>query len=60
MSFYEQITPVKEAEIARIMTDAAKTFIHPNTAQAYIALYEQMLKRPLVPDVSVVDTDTQG
>lgn len=60
MSFYEQITPIKEAEIARIMTDAAKTFIHPNTAQAYIALYEQMLKRPLVPDVSVVDTDTQG
>ena len=32
------------------MKESAKTFTHAHTARQYIALYERMLKRPLIVD----------
>jgi starch synthase len=48
MHFYELPRKQREQQIRRIMAHAAKTFNHDVTARQYIALYEQMLKRPLI------------
>jgi len=38
----------KEGQIRRIMMQSASNFSYTVTAQRYIAIYEKMLKRPLV------------
>jgi len=48
MHFYELPRKQREQQIRRIMVHSAKTFNHDVTARQYIALYEQMLKRPLI------------
>ena len=48
MRFYALPAEVKNAQIQRIMRESKQTFSHVNTANAYIQIYEQMLKRPLV------------
>ena len=48
MEFYKRPLAEREANIRRIMTQAARTFNHHVTARQYIVLYEKMLDRPLV------------
>ena len=48
MNFYNLPKTTKNQQIRRIMKESAETFTHANTARQYIALYEQMLKRPLI------------
>jgi len=48
MAFYRSPAPVREREVARVMTESAQQFHHGVTARAYIDLYEKMLRRPLV------------
>jgi starch synthase len=48
MEFYNLPLATKARQIKRIMRASAATFNHANTARHYIALYEKMLKRPLI------------
>jgi starch synthase len=48
MDFYHLPEAAKAKQIKRIMQESADTFNHANTARQYIALYEKMLKRPLI------------
>ena len=48
MDFYNLPEVKKAQQIKRIMQESAATFNHANTARQYIALYEKMLKRPLI------------
>ncbi len=52
MAFHRLPAPVKAAQVARIMRESRLRFNHSVTAQAYIDLYERMLRRPLVPHFS--------
>ncbi len=48
MRFFSLPHDVREANIGRIMTQSAARFTHSVTASKYIALYEKMLRRPLI------------
>jgi glycogen synthase len=48
MEFYAKPPDVREAVVARVMTEAAERFTHQVTARNYIDIYESMLRRPLV------------
>ena len=48
MDFYNLPETTKTRQLKRIMRESAATFNHANTARQYIALYEKMLKRPLI------------
>lgn len=48
MLFYKRPAGEREAHIKRIMQKGKKRFTHDVCAQAYIDIYEKMLKRPLV------------
>jgi starch synthase/alpha-amylase len=48
MDFYNLPKTTKAKQIRRIMQESAAAFTHANTARQYIALYEKMLKRPLI------------
>ena len=48
MDFRALPAAVQEAQVARVMRDAAERFNHKVCAKAYIDMYERMLKRPLV------------
>jgi starch synthase len=48
MHFYNSTSQVKDGCIERIMRQSAEMFNHAVTARRYIALYEKMLRRPLV------------
>ena len=48
MDFRALPAAVREAQVARVMRDAADRFNHKVCAKAYISMYERMLKRPLV------------
>jgi starch synthase/alpha-amylase len=50
MAFYDSPRAVKATQIERIMTQSMDQFTHAETARQYIALYEQMLQRPLIVD----------
>jgi starch synthase len=50
MNFYNLPKNIKNKQIRRIMKESAATFTHAHTARQYIALYERMLKRPLIVD----------
>ena len=56
MNFYSLIPPVREAQITRIMKEGVATFNNDNTADEYVKIYEQMLKRPLISDISSMQT----
>jgi starch synthase len=49
MAFYRLPEADKRGQIRRIMTESIKTFNNDVTASRYIALYEKMLQRPLIP-----------
>ena len=57
MLFNSLILTERNKQIVRIMNDAVSTFNNDNTADQYMKLYEQMLKRPLVDnsDTSAMD-----
>jgi glycogen synthase len=48
MQFYRESAEVKEAHLRRIMRESKKRFNHEEVAEQYIAIYEEMLTRPLV------------
>jgi len=48
MQFYNLPSPARTKQIERIMQQSAEKFNHALTARQYIALYERMLKRPLI------------
>ena len=48
MDFAALPASVRNANVSRVMSDAASRFNHSVCAKAYIALYEKMLNRPLV------------
>ncbi|MBT8037888.1 MAG: glycogen/starch synthase [Verrucomicrobiae bacterium] len=50
MDFFHRPSNKKSAEIQRIMAEATTRFTHEQTADQYVALYEEMLGRPLEPD----------
>jgi arsenate reductase-like glutaredoxin family protein len=41
------------------MQESAAAFTHANTARQYIALYEKMLKRPLILQTSRIQTSAK-
>ncbi len=48
MDFYSLPREVREREIRRVMIESAQQFSHHEVARRYIAIYEEMLARPLV------------
>ena len=48
MDFAALPAGVRDANVSRVMTDAAARFNHAVCAKRYISLYEKMLNRPLV------------
>jgi starch synthase/alpha-amylase len=48
MAFHRLPRDVKACQISRVMKESMESFNHTVTAKAYMALYEKMLKRPLV------------
>ena len=48
MDFAALPSSVRQANVSRVMADAAARFNHEVCAKAYISLYEKMLNRPLV------------
>ena len=52
MAFHMQPREVREREVRRIMSESLRRFSHKKCAQEYIDLYEKMLDRPLVRDMS--------
>lgn len=48
MEFHRQPVEMKEKHLRRIMRDSQLRFNHQEVAEQYIAIYEEMLARPLV------------
>ena len=48
LEFYSLPREAKEPQIRRVMKESAKEFSHEEVARKYIAIYEEMLARPLV------------
>ena len=48
MDFHRLPNEVKHREIRRVMRESLREFSHEEVARRYIAIYEQMLARPLV------------
>lgn len=48
MDFFALPSETKQRQIRRIMRESEKAFNHEASAQTYIALYEAMLRRPLI------------
>jgi len=53
MRFYALPQALRRREVRRIMLESSDTFTHDKTARSYIALYEKMLRRPLVLDTTI-------
>ncbi len=51
MEFHSLDLHTRGTQIGRVMAESKERFNHKVTAQAYIDIYEQMLKRPLVDEV---------
>jgi ADP-glucose type glycogen/starch synthase len=49
MAFYSQPAAFRHRHIKRIMEESAATFNHHVCAQGYFNIYEEMLKRPVMP-----------
>ena len=52
MVFYDLPAETKDVQIRRVMVESAHQFSHKEVARRYIAIYEEMLERPLVEKVS--------
>jgi hypothetical protein len=52
MDFHALPQDVRDREISRIMRESLIEFNHEEVAKQYIAIYEQMLARPLVEKVA--------
>jgi ADP-glucose type glycogen/starch synthase len=50
MQFYRLPLEVKEEHLRRVMRESQQRFNHEEVAEQYIAMYEEMLARPLVDD----------
>ena len=48
MNFHALPSEIREREIRRVMIESEKQFSHHEVARRYIAIYEEMLARPLV------------
>jgi starch synthase/alpha-amylase len=48
MEFYELPHEMKITQIRRVMLESEKEYSHEEVARKYIAIYEDMLTRPLV------------
>jgi ADP-glucose type glycogen/starch synthase len=48
MDFHALPAEIRERELRRVMKESARDFSHQEVARRYIAIYEQMLERPLV------------
>ncbi|MEO8613591.1 MAG: glycogen/starch synthase [Luteolibacter sp.] len=48
MNFYALPHEIREREIRRVMIESEQQFSHKEVARRYIAIYEEMLARPLV------------
>ena len=48
MDFYALPQEIREREIRRVMIESEQEFSHKEVARRYIAIYEEMLARPLV------------
>jgi ADP-glucose type glycogen/starch synthase len=53
MEFYELPQDIKFTQIRRVMLESEKEYSHEEVARKYIAIYEDMLTRPLVDDIVV-------
>ena len=51
MNFYRLNTATRKKQISRIMKESKDRFNHSVTAQSYIDIYQQMLKRPLIDEI---------
>lgn len=67
MEFHALPPEIRDREISRIMSESLVEFNHEEVAKQYIAIYEQMLARPLVEKVageellgSLADKGRQG
>lgn len=56
MRFYGMRANLRNEQITRIMNEALATFNNDNTADEYVRIYEQMLKRPLIKDFTALHT----
>jgi glycogen synthase len=52
MEFYGMPDELKAIQIRRVMSESAKEFSHEEVARKYIAIYEEMLARPLVGEMA--------
>jgi glycogen synthase len=52
MDFHALPQEIRDREISRIMRESLIEFNHEEVAKQYIAIYEQMLARPLVEKVA--------
>jgi starch synthase len=52
MEFYGMPDELKAIQIRRVMSESAKEFSHEEVARKYIAIYEEMLARPLVDEMA--------
>ena len=50
MQFYRLPLEIKEEHLRRVMRESQRRFNHEEVAEQYIAMYEEMLARPLVDD----------
>jgi glycogen synthase len=48
MEFHALPATIRQRELGRIMQESAREFSHKEVARRYIAIYEEMLERPLV------------
>jgi starch synthase/alpha-amylase len=56
MIFYNLEAEIRTEQITRVMQTSIQTFTHDVTARQYVALYEKMLKRPLLVDPDPSET----
>ena len=53
MEFYGLPHEIKITQIRRVMLESLKEYSHEEVARRYIAIYEEMLARPLVNDMAL-------
>ena len=56
MAFHALPAETKEPQIRRVIKESAKEFSHEEVARNYIAIYEEMLARPLVENEAGMET----
>jgi starch synthase/alpha-amylase len=49
MDFFQRPDSLRASQVSRVMIESSRQFSHRKAARRYIALYEKMLQRPLLP-----------